>query len=321
MRKEKLDQDNRWRCSGCQKSVRPTKHLSIFRPPLTLCIHLKRFEFTPGGSAGGLGWNFKHRYHEGGGAKISKRIAFPALLRLPLSDGRVCQYLLTGVIVHVGSRATSGHYTAFVKRPGSSNQWYHMDDCHTQTVSEKTVLKQRDAYVLFYTRKEVKQEFPSSFNSAAESADVGAGCSPLTPRPTSDQVSCHDSGKDGPGPSKTTSASAQATIRTKGDHTGGERPFKQTAKDKGRGPRKNREKWRPPDAVKLGDAALLLGGISVGNWDGDDIAPRHDPRRLSATRAMEDGARARKKKMRPGFWDSQLDAPKRPKVKKHRESY
>jgi len=69
--------------------------------------------------------------------------------------------MLTGVIIHVGHSAASGHYTSFVKQPGSSKQWYHMDDSHVDTVSENTVLKQRDVYVLFYTRKEVKLEFPS----------------------------------------------------------------------------------------------------------------------------------------------------------------
>ena len=68
------------------------------------------------------------------------------------------------MIVHVGSSATTGHYTSFVKRPGN-NQWCYMDDSHVERVSEQTVLKQRDAYVLFYTRKEVgkseKQQRPS----------------------------------------------------------------------------------------------------------------------------------------------------------------
>jgi hypothetical protein len=35
-----------------------------------------------------------------------------------------------------------------------------MDDSYVETVSESTVLKQRDVYVLFYSRKEVKLEFP-----------------------------------------------------------------------------------------------------------------------------------------------------------------
>lgn len=166
-RKEKLDADNRWKCSGCKKHVCPTKHLSVFRPPLSLCIHLKRFDF--GGSEfgrGGWGGGYGHRHGKGlymmggGGSKINKPIQFPAQLSLPLSDSRVCEYMLTGLIVHVGNSATSGHYTAFVKKPGENKTWYHMDDSFVENVPEKTVLQQRDVYVLFYSRKEVKLEFP-----------------------------------------------------------------------------------------------------------------------------------------------------------------
>ncbi len=166
-RKETLDANNRWKCSGCKNMVRPTKHLSVFRPPLSLCIQLKRFVFGGcGGFNKGGGFGYGHRHGKGlsmmggGGSKITKKIDFPAHLSLPLSDGRKCNYVLTGVIVHVGNSATSGHYTAYVKKPGSSSQWYHMDDSFVEVVSEKAVLKQRDAYVLFYSREEVKLEFP-----------------------------------------------------------------------------------------------------------------------------------------------------------------
>jgi hypothetical protein len=47
-----------------------------------------------------------------------------------------------------------------VKKPGEAKGWYHMDDSFVEAVSEKTVLRERDAYVLFYSRKEVKLEFP-----------------------------------------------------------------------------------------------------------------------------------------------------------------
>mmetsp|Transcript_20227 Transcript_20227/g.48637 ORF Transcript_20227/g.48637 Transcript_20227/m.48637 type:complete len:678 (-) Transcript_20227:164-2197(-) len=168
-RRETLDSDNRWKCAGCKKRVRPTKHLSVFRPPLSLCIHLKRFGFETASFGGGHhhhgGWgSYGHRNNKGfggGGSKISKKIDFPARLSLPLSDGRTCQYLLTGVIIHVGNSATTGHYTSFVRRPGvggggshDKQQWCHMDDSYAEMVSEQTVLKQRkQVYVLFYTKQ------------------------------------------------------------------------------------------------------------------------------------------------------------------------
>lgn len=199
---EKLDKDNRWKCSGCHKHVCARKQLSIFRPALTLIIHLKRFSFGSGGLLGG--GKKKNRFHRGmnggyhnfksssykskhsfggfagggfggfyssgyggSGSKINKMINFPIELSLPLSDGRKCEYVLTGVIVHLGSTATSGHYTAYVRKPvfanngSSKSQWLYMDDSYVKVVPESRVLKEKDAYVLFYCRKEVKHEFPS----------------------------------------------------------------------------------------------------------------------------------------------------------------
>jgi ubiquitin C-terminal hydrolase len=182
-RKETLDSENRWKCSGCKKRVCASKQLTVFRPPLTLCVQLKRFTF--GGSGFGFGGGHGHKHYSGGfgggqgGKKISKPIEFPADLKLPLSDARSCEYALTGIIIHVGGSASSGHYTAYVKKPSTNggSQWFHMDDSFVESVSERTVLKQRDAYVLFYCRKEVKVEFPGpplrSSMSAEEAKKLG----------------------------------------------------------------------------------------------------------------------------------------------------
>ena len=182
-RKETLDAENKWKCSGCKKRVCATKQLTVFRPPLTLCIQLKRFSF--GGGFGGFMHHqgFSHFAGKGmgvmrGGSKVQKQIEFPSNLKLPLSDGRKCEYELTGVVVHIGGSATSGHYTAFVRQIGKQGeqQWLNMDDSFVDPVPEKTVLRNKDAYVLFYCRKEVKLELPSpppvSF-TAAEAVKAG----------------------------------------------------------------------------------------------------------------------------------------------------
>lgn len=142
-RKETLDSSNRWKCDGCKKRVCATKQLTVFRPPLALIFQLKRFAF--GGAYGGN--------------KISKPISYEASMKLPLSDGRSCEYGLTGAVIHVGSSASSGHYTAVVKRP--NGHWYLMDDAHSQTIRERDALGQRNAYLLIYSRQEVKIEYPA----------------------------------------------------------------------------------------------------------------------------------------------------------------
>ncbi|KAL3917720.1 MAG: hypothetical protein SGILL_004579, partial [Bacillariaceae sp.] len=140
-------------------------------------LGLKRFAFN-GGSPFGMN-GFKYSMHGGGGSKISKPIEFPADLNLPLSDNRSCAYSLTGIVIHVGGSASSGHYTACVKRSGrngAASQWYHVDDDDVEPVTEKYVLRQKDAYLLFYSRKEVKIEFPTPpprSMSASEATEFG----------------------------------------------------------------------------------------------------------------------------------------------------
>jgi len=98
-----------------------------------------------------------------GGKKISKPIEFPAHMKLPLSDCRTCAYSLSGIVIHVGGSASSGHYTSYVKKPGKhgGDKWFYMDDSSVHHVTEREVLRQRDAYILLYCRKEVKLEFPT----------------------------------------------------------------------------------------------------------------------------------------------------------------
>ena len=157
-RKEQLDSENRWKCSGCQKRVRATKQLSVFRPPLSLCMQLKRFTYSNHSSLGLSAYNYS-----GNGKKISKPVDFPRQLNLPLSDGRACSYELVGIVIHFGGSASSGHYTACVRKQNrhGSHQWFAMDDSSAEPISEKAVLRNRDAYLLFYTRSEVKIEYPT----------------------------------------------------------------------------------------------------------------------------------------------------------------
>lgn len=183
-RKETLDSENRWKCSGCEKRVCATKHLTIFRPPLSLCIQLKRFSF--GGSISGFG-GFGGPL---GGKKISKPIEFPAHMKLPLSDGRTCAYSLSGIVVHVGASASSGHYTAYVKKPGinGGDKWFYMDDSSVHDVTEREVLRQRDVYILLYCREEVKLEFPTPPLRGSMSAEEAIDANRARVRGRSDNV-------------------------------------------------------------------------------------------------------------------------------------
>jgi len=182
MKKETLDAANKWKCSGCNRHVCATKQLTVFRPPLSLVVQLKRFVYGGQGMFSPHKNGFYGKFSKNGASrsKIQKPIDFSTALELPLSDGRRCEYYLTGIIIHEGSSANSGHYTACVRKPSSDHsrdEWYHMDDGSVTKVSENSVLQQKNAYVLFYSRKEVQLEIPRppsrSFVSAEEAKKVG----------------------------------------------------------------------------------------------------------------------------------------------------
>lgn len=111
--------------------------MTVARGPMVLVLQLKRFSY---GNSGG---------------KISKQIAFPLQLALPLTDDSTtteAKYELFGVVVHHGSSVHSGHYIAYVRAP--SGQWCEMDDSSVSVVSVQRVLAVQ-AYMLFYTRSDI----------------------------------------------------------------------------------------------------------------------------------------------------------------------
>lgn len=138
-RKDVLDGDNKYRCSGCEKLVRAYKYFRIDRPPLVLTLHLKRFECNL----------------YGGSSKIGKKIEYPLRLQLPVhvEDGThssaLVMYDLVGVLIHEGFSMHSGHYYAYVK--SITGQWYEADDESVRQVNVKTALSQ-SAYILVYVR-------------------------------------------------------------------------------------------------------------------------------------------------------------------------
>ena len=84
--------------------------------------------------------------------KIDKKIHYPALLTLPANviakstTINERKYNLYGVLSHLGTHATNGHYTCDIKQKG---HWYHYDDSNVYKTSIESVLDQ-EAYLLFY---------------------------------------------------------------------------------------------------------------------------------------------------------------------------
>lgn len=68
-------------------------------------------------------------------------------------------YDLHGVLVHKGFTASSGHYYAYVLGGGPNSQWFCANDSNVYRPQYNEALNQtRDAYMLFYVRRNMKQQ-------------------------------------------------------------------------------------------------------------------------------------------------------------------
>lgn len=144
---EELADTELYYCNNCKKKQRSTKKFWIRRLPNVLCLHLKRFR-----------WSNYFRI------KIDNYVEFPlkgldmskfVLANMHETRGNCSGshlYDLAAVIVHHGSGAGSGHYTAYATHEGS---WYHFNDSTVTRSDEQTVAKCK-AYIFFYIRREFK---------------------------------------------------------------------------------------------------------------------------------------------------------------------
>lgn len=143
---EELADTERYFCSSCKCKQKSTKQFWIRRLPNVLCLHLKRFR-----------WNNYFR------TKVDTNITFPitdldmtqfVLSNLPETRRSGLGnnlYDLAAVIVHHGSGAGSGHYTAFAI---NEDQWFHFNDQTVRAADAETVAACKP-YILFYIRREL----------------------------------------------------------------------------------------------------------------------------------------------------------------------
>ncbi|XP_059171692.1 ubiquitin carboxyl-terminal hydrolase 3-like [Physella acuta] len=144
---EELEDSELYMCNNCKQRQRSTKKFWIRRLPNVLCLHLKRFR-----------WSMFCRL------KVETFVEFPiqaldmntyVLNNLHETRGSFSGsnlYDLAAVIVHHGSGAGSGHYTAYATHEG---QWYHFNDSTVTACDVDTVMRCK-AYILFYVRREIR---------------------------------------------------------------------------------------------------------------------------------------------------------------------
>ncbi|XVF76057.1 hypothetical protein PTKIN_Ptkin13bG0235800 [Pterospermum kingtungense] len=137
LQEEPLGPDDMWFCPRCKKPQQAKKKLDLWRLPVILVIHLKRFSYS--------------RFFKN---KLETYVDFP-IHDLNLSnyishiDGQSSnRYQLYAISNHYGGMG-GGHYTAFVDH--GHGRWYEFDDDRVFSVREDRI-KTSAAYVLFYRR-------------------------------------------------------------------------------------------------------------------------------------------------------------------------
>jgi len=140
---EELDRSEWYTCNKCGKKEPSTKKFWLLHLPNVLCLHLKRFRYSPNGRT-----------------KVDTFVRFPIkeLNMNPylLKKSQVNKYStkahiydLAAVVVHHGSGAGSGHYTTYARHEGS---WYHFNDSTVSRTDEDAIVHCK-GYILFYTRQ------------------------------------------------------------------------------------------------------------------------------------------------------------------------
>jgi ubiquitin carboxyl-terminal hydrolase 22/27/51 len=158
-------------CAACQSTYREAhKQLSIRKPPLTLCLQLKRFGqgamvLSLDSSATVSVSSTSTTSATIGSSKLSHHVSFPELFSLTpyLSETIMRQqdnghhtnhnttqnlYKLASVIHHIGDQDSSGHYVAYLNHHSA---WYKCDDAMVTEVSAEEVYSVQ-AYMLFYNK-------------------------------------------------------------------------------------------------------------------------------------------------------------------------
>jgi ubiquitin carboxyl-terminal hydrolase 36/42 len=127
-------EDSSYECKRCDRKVSAKKRTEIEVSPVVLCVQLKRFSST--------------------GAKLRKKIQ--ASIHLDLShffsqasnNNERSYFKLVSLVTHCGYSAAGGHYTAVGLTP--NGRYFSFNDVEVETVGIHNVLRDSNAYLLFY---------------------------------------------------------------------------------------------------------------------------------------------------------------------------
>jgi len=133
-KRENLGQgENMYKCEKCKQKVPATKQYKIERPPMVLCIQLKRFNLM--GGKNGRPVTLARKIN------ISNHVRWAPIHNIPV------EYRLVSMINHVGPSPNCGHYTSIGE--AANGTFYRFDDATVHPTSLQNALN-TSAYVIFY---------------------------------------------------------------------------------------------------------------------------------------------------------------------------
>ena len=161
---------NMYKCEKCNVKVPAKKKCFIERPPVVLCLQLKRFSLL--------------------GGKISKPVTLSRRIDVSRHVKRKessptqlppLQYKLVSMITHVGPSPNCGHYTAIGE--AGNGQFFQFDDSSVRPIPVQQALNTA-SYVVFYemTRqtKQIWVDGDANSNLAPSSGSAGHSNKPAT---------------------------------------------------------------------------------------------------------------------------------------------
>ncbi|CRG97945.1 ubiquitin carboxyl-terminal hydrolase 2, putative [Plasmodium gallinaceum] len=162
---EHLDENNTWYCSNCKLHVQAFKKLDLFRMPIILILHLKRFNNTNRWLRTKIDSYVYYPHKENEYLNMSPYILEDGLKHMKKLDPHYLPvYELIGVNCHTGGLC-GGHYYAYVKL---KDKWYNFNDTFVTNIDESQV-NTKNAYLLFYQLLSHKNE---KFTGYAENRNI-----------------------------------------------------------------------------------------------------------------------------------------------------
>lgn len=135
---------NTYKCEKCNMKVPAKKKCFIERPPVVLCVQLKRFSLLGGKISRSV--------------QLSRRIEMNSFVKkkdISVNPLPPLQYKLVAMITHVGPSPNCGHYTAIGE--ASNGQFFQFDDASVRPISINQALNTA-SYVVFYEMTKQSKE-------------------------------------------------------------------------------------------------------------------------------------------------------------------